>query len=39
VVLDPERLERGLDAYLEAKREKEGGDPEEEARALTSRIA
>jgi hypothetical protein len=39
VLLDPERLERGLDAFLEAEKEMAGGDPEKEARAFTSRIA
>jgi site-specific DNA recombinase len=39
VLLDPERLERGLDAYLEAEKEKDGGDPEKEARVFTNRIA
>jgi len=39
VLLDPERLERGLDAYLEAEKEKAGEDPEKEAQALTNRIA
>src|SRR5215212_4657436 len=39
VLLDPDRLERGLDAYLEAERRKDGGDLEEEARAFTNRIA
>jgi recombinase-like zinc beta ribbon protein len=39
VLLDPERLERGLDAFLEAEREKAGGDPEREARVFTNRIA
>jgi hypothetical protein len=39
VLLDPGRLERGLDAYLEAEKEKAGGDPEKEARVFTSRIA
>jgi hypothetical protein len=39
VLLDPERLERGLDAYLAAEKEKDVGDPEEETRALTIRIA
>jgi hypothetical protein len=38
VLLDPERLERGLDAYLEAEKRKYGGDLEKEARALTNRI-
>lgn len=38
-VLDPERLERGLDAYLEAERKRDEDDPEKEAQALTSRIA
>jgi hypothetical protein len=38
-LLDPERLERGLDAYLEAEKEKAGGDPEKEARVFASRIA
>jgi hypothetical protein len=27
VLLDPERLERGLDAYLETEMEKDGGTP------------
>jgi hypothetical protein len=39
VLLDLERLERGLDAYLAAEKEKDVGDPEEETRALTIRIA
>ena len=39
VLLDPERLERGLNAYLEAEKEKDGGDPEKEARVFTDRIA
>jgi chromosome segregation ATPase len=39
VLLDPGRLERGLDAYLEAEQEKAGGDPEKEERVFTSRIA
>jgi predicted nucleic acid-binding Zn-ribbon protein len=39
VLLDPERLERGLDAFLEAEKEKAGGDSEKEARAFTNRIA
>jgi predicted nucleic acid-binding Zn-ribbon protein len=38
VLLDPERLERGLDAFLEAEKEKAGGDPEKEARVFTNRI-
>jgi site-specific DNA recombinase len=39
VLLDPERLERGLDDFLEAEKEKAGGDPEKEARVFTNRIA
>jgi site-specific DNA recombinase len=39
VLLDPERLERGLDAFLEAEKEKAGGDPEKQARVFTNRIA
>jgi hypothetical protein len=39
VLLDPERLERGLDAFLEAEKEKAGGDPEKEARVFTNKIA
>jgi hypothetical protein len=39
VLLDPERLERGLNAYLEAEKENHGGDPEKEARVFTDRIA
>ena len=39
VLLDPERLERGLNAYLKAEAEKDGGDPEEEARVLINRMA
>jgi site-specific DNA recombinase len=39
VLLDPERLERALDAYLEAEKEKTEGDPEREAQALTNRMA
>jgi hypothetical protein len=39
VLLDPERLERGLDAFLEAEKEKAGGDPEKEARVFANRIA
>jgi DNA repair exonuclease SbcCD ATPase subunit len=39
VLLDPGRLERGLDAFLEAEKEKAGGDPEKEARVFASRIA
>jgi hypothetical protein len=39
VLLDPERLERGLDAFLEAEKEKSGGDPEKEARVFTNKIA
>src|SRR5215204_371897 len=39
VLLDPERLERGLNAYLKAEAEKDGGDPEEEARVLINRLA
>ena len=38
-MLEPERLERGLDAFLEAEKAKAGGDPEKEARAFTNRIA
>jgi predicted nucleic acid-binding Zn-ribbon protein len=38
-LLDPERLERGLNAYLEAEKEKDGGDPEKEAQVFTNRIA
>jgi hypothetical protein len=39
VLLDPGRLERGLDAFLEAEKEKAGGDPEKEARVFANRIA
>ncbi len=39
MLLDPERLERGLDAFLEAEKEKAGGDPEKEARVFTNKIA
>ncbi|MFL6057532.1 MAG: hypothetical protein ACJ732_01325 [Rubrobacteraceae bacterium] len=39
VLLDPGRLERGLDAYLEAETERDGGNPEKEARVFTNRIA
>jgi recombinase-like zinc beta ribbon protein len=39
VLLEPERLERGLNAYLEAEKRKGGGDPEKEARVFTNRIA
>jgi hypothetical protein len=39
VLLDPERLERGLNAYLEAETERNGGDPEKEAQVFTSKIA
>jgi site-specific DNA recombinase len=38
VLLDPERPERGLVAYLEAEKEKNGGDPETEAQVFTNRI-
>jgi site-specific DNA recombinase len=38
VLLDPERLERGLDAYLAAEKEKDGEDPEKEARVFTNSI-
>ena len=38
VLLDPDRLERGLDAYLEDEKRKDGGDPEEEARTFTNRL-
>ena len=39
VLLDPERLEPGLDAYLETEKGRNGGDPEKEARAFTNCIA
>ena len=39
VLLDPERLERGLNAYLEAETKRDGGDPEKEARVFTNKIA
>jgi vacuolar-type H+-ATPase subunit I/STV1 len=39
VLLDPDRLERGLNAYLESEKEKDGGDAEKEARVFTDRIA
>jgi DNA repair exonuclease SbcCD ATPase subunit len=39
VLLHPERLERGLNAYLESEEKKAGGDPEKEARAFTNMIA
>jgi hypothetical protein len=39
MLLVPERLERGLNAYLEAETEKDRGDPEREARVFTNRIA
>jgi hypothetical protein len=39
VLLDPERLEQGLNAYLEAETESDGGNPEKEARVFTNSIA
>jgi site-specific DNA recombinase len=39
VLLEPERLERGLNAYLEGEARKDGGDPEKEARVFMARIA
>ena len=39
VLLDPGHLERGLDAYLESEQERDGGDPEKEARVFANRIA
>jgi Recombinase zinc beta ribbon domain len=39
VLLDPERLKRGFNAYPEAEKEKAGGDPEKEARVLRNSIA
>jgi hypothetical protein len=39
VLLDPGRLERGLNAYLESEKRKDGGDLEEEARVFTNKLA
>jgi site-specific DNA recombinase len=39
LVLDPERLRTGLDAYVEAERAKVGGDPEGEAKGWVRQIA
>ncbi len=38
MLLDPERLERGLGVYLEAEKGEDGG-PREGGRRLTNRIA
>ncbi len=38
VLLDPERRKRGLAAYLEDEKRKDGEDPEKEARTFTNRI-
>jgi hypothetical protein len=39
VLLDPEHLERGLNAYLEAETKRDGGYPEKEPRVFTNKIA